>query len=181
MAKKSKITEIKGPLNLPSRNRFYCTWKQDGKNRQYSRQSKKDVEKKISSLEKQAGFTSGNLEAELLSPIASFDPTPAMFKQLTADIIKASHQATLEGNLDALKRLKEYSTIVSTMSKSYQPWSELHKTVDEFEKLISYHESTDKQTMREGSFASKQESRESIEETLETDQGSPNKIFRSSN
>lgn len=176
---KTKITDVSNISEISSTGRYRVTWREDGTFHSKSSSDRSEIERYYNTLMTESGLhaDSENKTGKLLAPIENCEPGPKLFKKLTADIVKASHKAVNAGDLVALKRLKEYSGIISTLSKSYQPWSETQKTIEEFEQLINYHESVEKMSLREGTFGEESQDRENVKTSLETNTGSEKQIF----
>lgn len=72
------------------------------------------------------------------------------FKKALGDAAKAAHRAARYGDKDGLSVVNQYAKIIGEIGRVFTHYDDALKTEGELEKLIKFHESTRKTSMREG-------------------------------
>jgi len=99
-----------------------------------------------------------------LKKLPKFDGKSRFFKTAMGDVVKAAHGAASVCDSDALDSLDKYSRILTGVAKGYLPYGDSAEVEEELEKLIKYHEETDRRSQVED--ATEQDSCTSIADSL---------------
>lgn len=77
------------------------------------------------------------------------------FRKAMGAAAEAARQAAVDGNRDGLAIVSQYTKVLSEIARSYQHYDKSSDVEEELEKLVKFHETTQKQSQREGSAGAK--------------------------